>query len=169
MLLAAMLAACSGATAFAPDRAVDDLYSFLAYGAPEGEAQLDVQGTPFPKASPDSLAMAAARGFTGSVWHGPHVTFSTQARGARPGYRFILAFGASIQTSADALCDGSANFGGTVSSQAKLVFCADKRAYSEVTGSTGALAGPDDPAFRVWASAMMRALTPPPDPSVELR
>lgn len=167
----ALLSACLGTTVFEPDRVVDDLDSFLRYAAPQGEAQLDIVGAPFPTDG-DALAQAVIAGFERGVRHGPRLRFSTHSKSARPGHRFLLVFGAERETKADDLCQMAGReplpFTNPPSPKAKAVFCVGARAYSETSGQTGEIANVGDPGFELWARNMMFSLTPPPDPKAVL-
>lgn len=170
-LAASLLQACAGATVHSPYRRVDDLSSFLTYAAPEGEAQLEILGNPFEAPDP-ALAAALVEGFRGAVKHGPNLTFSTQSATARPGYRFVVAFGIPVATDAGALCRKTISAPQKILArpvQAKAVFCLDGMAYSEVSGSLGEISGPGDPSFGQWARNMMAGLTPIPVENYKIR
>jgi hypothetical protein len=164
-LALAGLAGCGQGTVYSPYRTVDDLSGFLSYAAPEGEAQLEIRGNPF-NGSKEALAKGLIQGFNGQVRYGPPLTFATGSKSARPGYRFIVAFGADPNMPGDRLCSRTeAAPQATPQSPftAKAVFCGGGHAYSEAGGQGGTIERASSPEFRQWAGNLMQALTPPPE------
>ncbi|TAN46801.1 MAG: hypothetical protein EPN26_14725 [Rhodospirillales bacterium] len=161
----AVLAACSEGLVSPGSKDVDDLDTFLRYGAPGGEAQLEIHGNPFGVSS-EELASGLAEGFKGGVFWGPDLRFSGNSSSARPGYRFVVAFGAASSVAGDKLCRAAATLALTPKARpirVKIAYCVMDRALSEVSGQIEDADGPRDSRFGIWAWRLMRALTPKPD------
>lgn len=167
------LTACASGTVFGPDRLVDDLYSYLSYGAPQNEAQVDVYGNPFAL-SQEALGQAVVEGFTGGVKYGPPLTFSTYSKTAHPGYRFVVAFGADAALSGNDLCTKKESDLKLAPKdrpfRMKTAYCVKERAFTEVSGLSDEIGDPQSLEFKRWMWHTMQAMTPPPvkTPSVKI-
>jgi hypothetical protein len=143
---------------------LDDVAPWQTYGAPEGEALVEIQGNPFaqPKEQLDEAVLAAMEN---SAANGIVLRFATRSPSARPGWRFIFLFGASPRLNSRDICVHSASLPlepALRPLQVQAAYCAGDKLISESAGRIGAPGGLGDPALRHLIGRLTFDLTPPP-------
>jgi hypothetical protein len=164
LALLSLLSACSGALTYSTASYVEDVAPWQVYGAPEGEALVEIRGNPFA-APAAQLERAILASMENSLANGLPFRFATHSSRARPGWRFLLLFGVPPTLNSASICVKSQE---TVIDPAQrplliqAAYCAGDRLLAESAGRIAAPKGPDDPVFHALIGRLTFDLTPSP-------